>query len=306
MLIANHPPALSRPAQTRTLERETLCMGTRLHLRVEGSGDLSAASEAAFAEAARIEAACSTWRPESDWSRLNAIGRAQLAPEWIHLLSEAKAWSERMDGVFDPVLGRLIEVWGAREGGRVPSADDLAAARRASGVAHLALEGDTATLTDGAWVEGGGFVKGYALDRMARILKARGVTSGLLDFGGQLLVFGEPRIVSIADPVVRDRARFRLRLRDASLACSGDAVRGKHLLDPRTGEPCPAWGEVAVVAPRGFDADVLSKLYVLGPDAGLAWANAHGVAAAFLPNADAPRLSHAFQALHPLLLPESR
>jgi len=281
-------------------------MGTRLTLHLEGPGDLGAASEAALGEATRIEGACSTWVPDSTWSRLNATGQGTLAPEWIALLTEAKAWSGRLNGAFDPVLGRLIAAWGAREGGRVPSAHEVEAARQVSGVAHLQISGDRVTLTDGAWVEGGGFVKGYALDRMAGLLKARGVTSGLLDFGGQLLVFGRPREVSIADPVSRDRARIKLQLKEASLACSGDAVRGKHLLDPRTGRPCEAWGEVAVVAARGFDADVLSKLYVLGPTDGLAWAEAHGVAAAFLPNTGAPRLSRAFRALHPVLIPETR
>ncbi len=304
MLIVSPPPALTRPAPK--LDRETLSMGTRLRLHMEGEGDLGAASEAAFEEAARIEAACSTWRSDSAWSELNASGKAELSPEWIQLLKEAKGWSARMGDAFDPALGRLVAVWGARHGGARPSPEEAAAARRASGVSHLTLTGTTATLSDGAWLEGGGFVKGYALDRMAGILKARGVASGLLDFGGQLLAFGRPRQVSIADPIQRDHARIRLPLRDASLACSGDAVRGKHLLDPRTGRPCEAWGEVAIVAPRGFEADVLSKLYVLGPDAGLAWADAHGVAAAFLPNTGAPRLSRAFRALHPVLLSEKR
>jgi len=302
MLIAPVPPALAVPAPA--LDRERLCMGTRLRLRVEGPGDLAGASEAAFAEADRIERACSTWRPDSVWSRMNAEGRADLSPEWARLLSDAKAWSLKMDGAFDPVLGRLVAAWGARTGGRTPSDTELAEARSASGVAHLSLEGATARLSGGAWIEEGGFVKGYALDRMAQILKARGVTSGLLDFGGQLLAFGKPRTVSIADPAERQRARLTLPLKDASLACSGDSERGLHLLDPRTGRPCEPWGEVAIIARTGFEADVLSKLFVLGPDRGLAWADAHGVAAAFIPNTGAPRLSRAFRALRPS--PESR
>ena len=101
MLIPPLPPALVAPAPA--LDRERLCMGTRLSLRVEGQGDLAAATEAAFAEADRIEQACSTWKPESAWSRLNAEGRAELTPEWTRLLSDAKAWSLKMDGAFDPV-----------------------------------------------------------------------------------------------------------------------------------------------------------------------------------------------------------
>ena len=281
-------------------------MGTRLRVRVEGPADLAAASEAAFAEADRIEAACSTWRADSAWSRLNAEGRAELDPEWIALLARAKAWSRKMDDAFDPVLGRLVEAWGARSGGRTPSDAELAQARRASGASHLSIEGNRAALSDGAWIEEGGFVKGYALDRMKAAAQAAGARSGLLDFGGQLLAWGRPRRVTVADPRERGSARLALVLKDASLACSGDAVRGKHLLDPRTGRPCEAWGEVAVVTRGGFDADALSKLYVLGPQEGLAWAEAHGVAAAFLPNEGAPRFSRAFRALHPALLKESQ
>ena len=299
-MIVCTPPALMAPAAA--LDREALAMGTRLDLHLEGPGDLAAASEAALAEAARIERACSTWDPGSAWSRLNASGKAELDPEWAALLKEAKAWSVRMDGAFDPALGRLVAAWGARQGGRTPSASELAAARGASGARHLSIEGRTVALSGGAWIEEGGFVKGYALDRMKAALMAAGVRSGWLDFGGQVLAWGKARAVDISDPLDRSRPRITLRLENASLACSGDAVRGKHLLDPRTGRPCEAWGEVAAVAPSGFEADVLSKLFVLGPDRGLAWADAHGIAAAFLPNTGAPRMSRAFRALRPLLL----
>lgn len=299
--MLTNPPTL--PAPSPVLDREALAMGTRLSLHLEGPGDLASASEAALAEADRLEQACSTWRPDSAWSRLNAAGEADLDPEWVRLLARAQAWSGRMEGAFDPVLGRLVAAWGARTGGRVPSETELAAARAASGVAHLRLDGNRVRLEGGAWIEEGGFVKGYALDRMEATLRSGGVASGRLDFGGQLLVWGRPERVTVADPRDRQRPRLALVLRDASLACSGDSERGRHLLDPRTGRPCEPWGEVAVVARTAFDADVLSKLFVLGPDRGLAWADAHGVAAAFLPNLGAPRLSRAFRALHPVILP---
>ena len=302
MLIVFMPPALSVPAPS--LERERLSMGTRLRIRIAGAGDLGAASDAAYAEADRIEAACSTWKPDSAWSRLNAAGTAELSPEWVDLLRQAKQWSDKMEDAFDPMLGRLVAAWGARRGGRTPTPEELNAARVASGATHLRIEGTRVQLTDGAWVEEGGFVKGYALDRMAAVLKQHGVTAGLVDFGGQLLAFGSGESVSIADPQRREQARITLCLKNASLAVSGDSERGKHLLDPRTGQPCEPWGEVAVVAPSGFQADVLSKLFVLGPDRGLAWADAHGVAAVFLPNTGAARQSRAFCALNPTLLPE--
>jgi thiamine biosynthesis lipoprotein len=202
----------------------------------------------------------------------------------------------------------LLQAWDIRLGGRTPDAGALAAARRASGQALLELDRDhgTARLLDpAAGVEEGGFLKGYALDAMRRIA---GVPSGWIDFGGQVLAWGRPLTVDIADPQERQRTRCTLVLVEASLSCSGTSERGRHILDPRTGEPCTAWGSSAVVAADALSADVLSTaLYVLGADAGLAWAEAHAVAAAFLLNDGSVRMSTAFRALHPTLMPlESR
>ena len=295
-----------RPA----LDRAVLAMGTQLHLHLEGGGDLGRASERALAETARIEAACSTWNPASAWSQLNAAeGRAvPLALEWVELLAQVQAWHRRTEGAFDPVLMALLQAWGTRQGGRTPSATALAEARRASGSALLVLDPSSGTARlahPRAGVEEGGFLKGYALEAMR---KAAGVPSGWLDFGGQVLAWGHALRVDIADPLDRLRPCCSLLLRDASLSCSGTSERGRHLLDPRSGQPCAAWGSTAVVASEALSADVLSTaLYVLGPEAGLAWAEHQGVAAAFLLNDGELRMTQAFLSLQPTLLPrESR
>ena len=305
-------PRIQAPGQATEafLERKILAMGTELCLHLEGIGDLGRASEAALAESARIEAACTTWNPASAWSRLNAArgARVALAPEWIDLLARIKGWTLRTEGAFDPVLMALMQAWDLRQGGRTPEAGALAAARRASGQALLELDrehGIARLLNPAAGVEEGGFLKGYALDAMR---KTAGAPSGWIDFGGQVLAWGQPLSVDIADPQDRQKTRCTLVLAEASLSCSGTSERGRHILDPRTGEPCPAWGSTAVVATDALSADVLSTaLYVLGPEAGLAWAERQAVAAAFLLNDGSVRMSPAFRALRPTVIPlESR
>jgi thiamine biosynthesis lipoprotein len=301
LLVAQAP----MPTPAPTWDRAVLAMGTELRLHLEGPGDLGRASQAALAEAARLEAACSTWEAASAWSRLNAAQGAPvpLDAEWIDLLGRMKAWQVRTEGAFDPVLMALVRAWNLRHGGRAPTPQVLAEARRASGAGLLLLDpaaGVARLAHAAAGVEEGGFLKGYALDRLRQVA---GTPTGLLDFGGQLLVWGRPESVSIADPMDRLRPRLSLLLRDASLSGSGASERGRHILDPRTGEPCPAWGSTAVVAADALTADVLSTaLYVLGPDAGPAWAERQGVAAAFLLNDGTVRMSPAFRALHPTLM----
>lgn len=303
-------PARDRDRGGLVLDRRVLAMGTELRLHLAGTGDLDRASEAALAEAARLEAACSTWRSDSVWSRLNAAGGRPMAldREWLDLLGRMKAWQARTGGAFDPVLLSLVQTWGLRHrGGETPEAPVLEAARQASGAALLELDpaAGTARLRHpAAGVEEGGFLKGYALDRMKA---AAACPAGLLDFGGQLLAWGPAVEASVADPRDRRRPRLSFRLREASLSCSGASERGRHILDPRTGRPCPAWGGTAAVAADGLTADVLSTaLFVLGPEAGLAWADREGVAAAFLLNDGSLRMSRAFRALNPTTTQESR
>ena len=313
IIVCLPPPFLTCSAPSAPLpvvERTVLAMGTELRLHLEGAGNLARASEAALAEAARIEAACSTWNPTSTWSRLNAAqGRpVPLAGEWLDLLGRIKAWTQETDGTFDPVLMALMQAWGIRQGGKKPDAVTLAAARQSSGQSLLELDRNQGTvrlLDATAGIEEGGFLKGYALDVMRR---ASGASSGWLDFGGQVLAWGRPYPVDIAAPQNRQKARCTLLLEGASLSCSGTSERGRHILDPRTGEPCPAWGATAVVAAEALTADVLSTaLYVMGPEAGLIWAERHDVAAAFLLNDDSVRMSQAFRSLRPTLAPlESR
>lgn len=309
LLIFLLPTLLAGQGSVPALDRVVLAMGTELRLHLEGA-EARLGSEAALAECARIERDCSTWNSESSWSLLNAAQSkpVRLSQEWLGLLAEMKAWSQRTEGAFDPVLMALMQVWGVRTGGHLPNPADIRTAQKASGSDLLVIDPEAGTAqlrVPEAGVEEGGFLKGYALDTMR---KRCGSPRGWLDFGGQILAWGGPRRVSIADPHNRNLPRLSLDLENGSLSSSGTSERGRHILDPRSGNRCEAWGATAVVAPEALSADVLSTaLYVMGPGAGLAWAERHQVAAAFLLNDGSLRMSRAFLSLNPKdERPESR
>ena len=156
------------------------------------------------------------------------------------------------------------------------------------GAAALArLEGvryDPATRTlrleRGVTLDLDGIAKGFALDRAAAALRARGVDDALLNFGGQILSVGPParcpaKEAIVADSAAPDGGSLRVPVRDASLSTSADSERvrtvaGKeagHLLDPRTGTFVRLPGSVSVLAPTGALADALSTAWaVAGPD----------------------------------------
>jgi len=262
-------------------------MGTWLDLSVEGRERAEAlrASEAAVRAVAEVEGRLSTWEASSELSRLNAT-----APGEPFALSYALARDlERVgelwrvtDGAFDPGLGALVEAWGLRTGGRVPSAEELAAARASGGFSGFELDGSTARRRHAlARIEEGGFGKGVGLDAALEVLRQSGASSAVLDLGGQVAVLGAgPVVRELADPRDRERPVLELCLGPGSLSTSGNSERGivvngerlGHILDPRTGAPAPDFGSLTVFAPDATTADALSTgLYVLGPEAAFAW-----------------------------------
>lgn len=278
------PQATAQPAR---IQRDAITMGTNLRLDLHAASrpDAIAASEAALRAVEAVEARLSTWRRDSELARLNAapVGRRVVLSTALRLdLERARSWSLATEGAFDPAIGALIDAWGLRGEGRVPTAGEIEVARRQSGVVRgLSLVGGGATrLRGGCCIDAGGFGKGAGLDAAVAELRRRGVR-GTLDFGGQVAVVGCERDCDIADPDRRDRVVARVRVRDRSVATSGNGTRGRvvggrrvgHLIDPRTGRPALDFGSVTVIAASAFDADCLSTaLFVAGPEAALRWA----------------------------------
>lgn len=281
---------LSADARCRggeVIERTTLQMATLLRIRVmaAGRGCGVAAIEAAFAEVERLDGVLSSWHGESEIGRLNAAepgSRVEVTAELYGLLAEAGSLAERTGGAFDPAVGALIDIWELRGQGRVPSTGELVRARAASGWSNLTLEPPNRVTRgpSGWWLDTGAFGKGAALRAAAAVLASRGVVSGVLDFGGQLLVLGEAD-AGVAHPAERSREVVRLKVAGISVATTSSSERFVsvedrrlgHVLDPRTGEPVPAWGSVTVTTVDPLAADALSTaLFVMGPDAALEWA----------------------------------
>ncbi len=277
-----------------TVSRETFVMGTRLRVTT-AAASIEAATiqiEAVFAEVRRMERVLSSWRPESEVGRLNAapIGvPVAVSAELFDLLEEARAWGAMSGGVVEPAVGALIDAWDLRGAGRRPDEDELGRARSRSGPEAFQLDARTHRVTrvaEGGWITTGSFGKGAALRSALTVLRDAGVESAFLDFGGQVVALGgSPESgswsVSVAHPSRRDQPAAELRLANVSASTSGaserfvevDGQRFGHILDPRSGRPVPAWGSATVVAADPMVADLVSTaVFVLGPEAGLRWA----------------------------------
>ncbi|HEV7783757.1 MAG TPA: FAD:protein FMN transferase [Thermoanaerobaculia bacterium] len=279
--------------RTVTVERRLGVMGTELDVKVEAANRAVAldASEAAVRALEAAEARLSTWRENSELARLNRAPvdtPVVLSPRLAAELRGVQHWWRETGGAFDPGIGPLIAAWGLRTGGRVPTGEEREQARAGGGLAglELAADGRAVRRRPGLRIEEGGWGKGAGLDAAIEALRAGGhARAAVLNLGGQIVVYGQAMgwTVPVADPRDRQRAVIALTISSGSVATSGnsehgferDGVRYGHLLDPATGSPARDFGSLTVWAPEALAADCLSKLYVLGPDAALAWARAH-------------------------------
>lgn len=255
------------------------------------------ATEAAFAEIERVERLISTWNDESELSLVNARAGGDpiiVSAELFDLLCQAADWSERTGGAFNPLIAPMIEIWQVRGAGRIPTRAEIDASVRAARLDRLVFDraSRSVTLDAGVRFEEGGFGKGYALDRAMDLAVGGGCSECVIDFGGQLIVHSDrPVAIGIAHPESRGTEALAISMTRGSVSTTSgsekwfDTAAGRlsHVIDPRTGEALPPRGSVSVVHDSALVADLLSTaLYVMGPEEGLAWAEANDVAAIFI------------------------
>ena len=279
-------------AEKPPYKQQAYVFGTLVEISVYGEPEARArpAVDAVLADFDRLHRLLHAWEP-SDLERINtaiAAGKpSEPAPqEVIALLQDAAAWSARADGLFNPAIGNLIRLWGFHSDtfeARLPEAAAVDRLVKANPrMADLAFDGDrVASANPAVRLDLGGYAKGYALERAAGLLKARGVNDALVNIGGNILAIGRhgdrPWKVGIQHPR-QSGAIATLELQDGeAIGTSGDYQRyfekdGRrycHLIDPRTGWPADGAQAVTVLVRgehAGTRSDVTSKpIFIAGP-----------------------------------------
>lgn len=269
--------------------------------------------EAIEAELDRVDRQMSTWRADSDLSRYNTAA----GPSWVELpgdcyrvVTTALAVARETGGAYDPTVGRLVNLWGFGPAGRrevPPAAAAIEQARADCGWQRLRCDDAKRAV----WQPGGVFLdlsaiaKGFAVDQVCASLQRHGIHDYLVEVGGELRASGSrgdgrPWYVAIESPENDVEMPLVGVLCNGAIATSGDYLRYfesagqrySHTIDPRTAEPVShALAAVTVLHDETMLADAYATAFsVLGADAGLAFAQRHGIAARFVSRA-APGLA---------------
>jgi thiamine biosynthesis lipoprotein len=257
-LVATLPRA-ARPAR-RLIRRNVPMMGSVAELAVvdRDAGHAHAALDAAVGALRAVETSMTRFDPASDVGRANLRAFEEPVPisePTAHVLTEALRWASVTDGAFDPALARLTELWDVEHRRVPPSAPEYArlADRRLHQAIRLDRSGNRSVVRfddPDAGIDLGGIAKGYGVDIAVATLRAWGVTSALVNVGGDLYALGSAEDgdewkVGIRSPDDPTRLKSVVRLEDRAVATSGDYERfflhaGRrfhHLIDPRTGAP---------------------------------------------------------------------
>jgi thiamine biosynthesis lipoprotein len=206
--------------------------------------------------------------PASEVSRLNrdATRKPVAVSAWTReVLGAALDLADESNGAFDPTvapaihgLGFLPITPGAPRADRHASWRDIELLPRRRIRFQRALRIDL-----------GGIAKGFAVDRAIDVLREGGCSSGLVNAGGDLHVFG-PRDwhIGIRDVTRPTATACIIPLRNAALATSaGYFTRRRRggrtitaLVDGRTRQPLDASLSASVIAPTALIADALTKV----------------------------------------------
>lgn len=216
------------------------------------------AASAAFLEVDRLENLLSRFREGGEIWRLNRLpreGRMLLSEETHACLWRALQLSEITGRAFHPGLGAVMDRVRA-DGDWLEALDRLDAGCLAIGESDLCVE----CVDEGVSVDLGAIGKGFALDRVRRLLNEWGFSSMLLIAGGSsVIAAGDPWEVRL----LGDAIRPVLQLRDVAVGSSGTSVQGNHGVDIRRRTRQPRHHRSWAFCRDAADADALSTAAML-------------------------------------------
>lgn len=264
--------------------KELFAMDTYMTLTAYGDKGEEAVDQAAE-EIKRLDEALSTGDEDSQVSKLNANGGGSLTEDTQYLLEKSLELYDSTGGLFDIAIYPVMEAWGfPTQDYKVPDKselENLLGLADASKIHYNEEEGTVKFEQEGMKIDFGGIAKGYTSSRIMKIYEDLGVSSGLVNLGGNVQALGSKTDgskwkVGIQDPEGKEDYIGTLSIKDQAVITSGGYERyfeedGKtyhHIIDPRTGYPADSGLLlVTIVSSDGTLADGLStSLFIMGKD----------------------------------------
>lgn len=262
---------IAQPDTNRFSFRRGL-MGTQFTLMLYAPDSLTA-HRANAAVTNRMDSLNQIMSDYLDGSEINRLSQTSGQDRWVPVsldlftvLQKARIIAQLSKGRFDPTIGPLSQLWRrAVRRGEFPTAKQRRRARRVVGYRLMQLDSATRSvklLRSGMRLDVGGIGQGFAIDEAASVLRGLGLHTFLLDLGGDVLA-GEGTWRVALD------SSLTVSLRNAAITTSGDTYRHldyqgrrySHVMNPRSGLGLRHFVQATVLAPDGWRADALTKVF---------------------------------------------
>ena len=280
------------PLQIHRLPFKAMGSACEVVLACHTQKEVESMAKLAIDEVLRIERKYSRYTTDSVIAKINkqaACAAVQCDDETWALFQFASQLFDKSDGLFDITSGVLRQAWDFKKP-EVPTSQKLEALLPLVGWQNVVLQDQSIALPlAGMEVDIGGFGKEYAADRAAQVLKDKGVTHGYVNLAGDMRFLGpkptgDPWMIGIQDPRVRNQVVATLPITQGGLATSGDYERyfefdGQrycHVLNPKTGIPVSYWRSVSVKSPATVVSGCTTTMAMLKEADGLAFLQATG------------------------------
>lgn len=212
----------------------------------------------------------------------------EVSPDTASVIARGLDYSRMSDGAFDLTVEPLTSLWDFKTADpQVPAADKIRAdVAKVDYQAIRVKKNQVEFARDDVRVDLGAIAKGFIADRMKEYLEENGITSAVINLGGNVLCLGErpeeqPFKIGLQRPFAdRSEPVAALNIRGMSVVSSGvyerhfvkDGVNYHHILDPRTGYPYEnGLVQVSIISEESVDGDGLSTTcFALGLNKGTA------------------------------------
>ena len=248
----------------------------------------------------------SAYDEESDIYKINhGNGQPVLVDiTTIELVEKGIEFSKLSDGAFDITCGALNELWHISDNTKdIPSKEEIATALETIDYNNIVIDKSASTIAlknPDTHIDLGAVAKGYIADELKKYLVENGVSSGMINLGGNVLMIGGKLDdnalivgkkhfgnfnVGIAKPFSPEEICYTVSDKDKSVVTSGNYQRyfekdGKiyhHIMDLSTGYPSDSGiSSATVISDKSLEGDALSTIcFILGKDKGEAFINAY-------------------------------
>ena len=284
-------------------------MGTTWHVSYIATAtapDIEVVQQGIEAQLEQVNRSMSTYRPDSEISRFNALDAgvwSSASPEFLVVLSTALDIGQRSEGAYDVTVAPLVDLWGFGPAGSVdvpPTPQEITQVMAQIGLQAIQLDSERRSVKKDKplSLDFSSLAKGYAVDLVAQWLLAQGIDRFMVEVGGEMRLSGlsgrgDGWRIAIEQPDISGRTiATTVSMSDTALATSGDyrnyfesnGRRYSHSIDPRTGYPVEHdLVSVTVAHPSCMVADAwATALTVLGAERAMAVAQEQGLAVYFM------------------------